>query len=73
MLRINELAKGYCAVYGGEALFAATASHCREVNGCTKSDCPLERDGRRPETDVGLKVLSGPFSLLSMARRPERR
>ena len=73
MIGIGELPKGYCEAFGGEARYAATASHCREANGCTAANCPLESTGSRPQSDVGFKVLSGPYALMTMdLRRPRR-
>lgn len=68
----DTLSKGYCQAFGGEALFGATASHCREINGCTSPDCPLERDGKRPDGDLGARLLVGPFSLMGLSRGPSR-
>jgi hypothetical protein len=59
MSGFNDLPKGYCQAFGGEALFGATASHCREANGCTAPDCPLEAKGGRPGADAATKLLGG--------------
>ena len=72
MAGYDNLSKGYCQAFGGEARFGATASHCREVNGCTSPDCPLERDGKRPDTDIASRLLVGPYSLMGLRRGPAR-
>lgn len=73
MAGYDNLSKGYCQAYGGEALFGATASHCREINRCTAPDCPLEKDGRRPDLETAERFLVGPFSLMGLARGQVRR
>lgn len=69
----GDFPTGYCEAFGGIALFAATASHCREANGCTAANCPLETKGERPNADAATMLLTGPFSLMTLARRPVRR
>jgi hypothetical protein len=68
----NDYPTGYCEAFGGEALFGATASHCREINGCTAANCPLETAGRRPDMDIAAKFLGGPFALMMLGRGPLR-
>jgi hypothetical protein len=70
MLGFNDYPTGYCEALGGKALLAATASHCREANGCTAANCPLETKGERPNAIAAAKLLTGPFSLMTLARRP---
>ncbi|MEZ5925662.1 MAG: hypothetical protein R3D57_14880 [Hyphomicrobiaceae bacterium] len=74
MSGISDLPKGYCRAFGKEALFATTASYCREANGCTAPDCPLETSGQRPDTDRAVNMLGGGLALtyLVHAGRRER-
>ena len=68
MSGLNDLPKGYCRAYGGEASFASTASYCREVNNCTAPDCPLENGGQREDPDRALKLLGSGLALPFLAR-----
>lgn len=73
MSGIDELPKGYCRAYGGEAKFAATESYCREVNNCTSPNCPLENGGQREETDLAVKLLGSGLAMPFLTRGFDRR
>lgn len=73
MSGFNELPKGYCRAFGGEAQFASTASYCREVNNCTAPDCPLENGGQREDADLAVKLLGSGLAMPFLARGFDRR